>query len=138
MSKPVTVTGVESIIRAATKATGVTTKTIAAGLEQCGNIILRKSWKYVPVDTGELKSTGRVMVEGVGMNAKVRVTYGSDKAFYAMYVHENLTAHHEFPTCAKFLERAIRETRGTCTALMKRSLKAKTEAFYTDVDLAEG
>ena len=135
--KPVTVTGLESVIRAATAASGLTKRTIAEGLHKCAEVILKKSQEYVPVDTGLLKASGRIEVTGVGMNAKSRVAYGSDAAYYAMYVHENLTAYHEPPTCAKFLERAVREMRGTCTNLMKRSLKVKTTTFFESADLAE-
>lgn len=59
---------------------------------------------YVPVDTGALRASGHVQ-PAVWQGAKVEVEFGfgGPAAPYALYVHENLTAHHPVGQ-AKYLE----------------------------------
>ena len=67
--------------------------------------IMNESKKECPVDTGLLRSTGRVddaVIEG----GSVRVDLGY-YTNYAIFVHEDLTKHHVWPTKAKFLEDPI-------------------------------
>lgn len=92
---------------------------IAEGIKKALDIIHKRADIYVPVDTGELKASVVKKVEGSGFNAKGIIGYA---AKHAIHVHENLTAEHRSPTCAKYLERAIRESRGTITAMMKRQI----------------
>lgn len=54
----------------------------------------------VPVDTGLLKSTGKVSVE----NNYAEIIYDTS---YAGYVHEILSYHHEYPTQAKYIQEAF-------------------------------
>jgi hypothetical protein len=65
---------------------------------------------YVPIDTGELKSSGRVEVEQTSKN-RVRgwILYGSATVWYAAIVHERTDLRHDAPTSAKFLQRAMLE-----------------------------
>lgn len=116
------ITGVEETIRAIGKARSEDAIRIADGLEKCGDVILRKALYYCPVDKGPLRESGKKEVSGSGFGAKVNVSFGGEGAPYALYVHEDLEAQHAAPTCAKWLSRATRETRGTCTSIMKRSL----------------
>jgi hypothetical protein len=66
-----------------------------------------KSQDLVPVDTGALKKSGRIIPEtGVstsGNEVYVTLSYGSTAADYAVYVHENLESAHPHGT-AKYLE----------------------------------
>lgn len=127
MSVKVTVTGVEQMIRALDKLKDEKTKKILPALRSAAGVVYRKSQGYVPVDKGPLKASGRIEDNGKqGNGAQVRVLYGGDSAPYALYVHEDLEAHHAPPTCAKFLERAYRETRGTQTSIVMRELKSET------------
>lgn len=50
--------------------------------------------------------------------------------YYAVPVHENLAARHAPPTCAKFLERAVRENWQAITELVGRHLE---EVIRADV-----
>lgn len=65
--------------------------------------ILERAIFYCPKDTGELASSGRIE----------QLDDGSCRIFfdcgYAWYVHEFTWKNHNFPTCAKFLTRAIQE-----------------------------
>jgi hypothetical protein len=124
----------ETVLRASGKARERDAIAIAAGLTKCANIVLRKSRGYVPVETGALKSTGRVDTEGVGLGASATVSYGGPSpsgptnVFYALIVHEDLTKTHEPPTCARYLARAVRETRGTCANVLRRAMLASDPA----------
>jgi hypothetical protein len=69
------------------------------------NAVLNESKKIVPVDTGALKSSGRVerpVVNAAGVT--VEVSYGGAAAPYALYVHEDPTASHAPGKSFKFLE----------------------------------
>lgn len=119
------ITGVENVLRAIGKAKSNKAAKIEDALKKCGEVILRKSQIYVPVDKGPLKASGHVEVAGKGFGCRVRVVYGGPSAPYALYVHEDLSKYHEPPTCAKFLTRAVQETRGTCASVLKREMEAK-------------
>lgn len=119
------VTGVDRVLSALRTKVANTGINIDEGLRKCAGVVLRKSYQYVPVETGALKASGRISDNGKkGFATQVKVEYGGPGAFYALYVHEDLTKFHEPPTCAKFLERAVRETRGTCAAILKRTMQA--------------
>lgn len=62
-----------------------------------------------PVEYGTLRDSGLVEhPKTSGGTTSVTVGFGSAAAHYAIYVHEDLTAHHDVGQ-AKFLESAINE-----------------------------
>lgn len=125
MSEGIRITGIASHIRALRgmkKADGVR---IEDGIRKCLGVIHRKADTYVPVDTGALKDSGTEVVTGSGLACVGRVEYGGETAPYALWVHQDPHATHAPPTSFKFLERAVRETRGTCAAILKRNMEAK-------------
>lgn len=64
---------------------------------------------YCPVDTGTLKASGYLVVEGFRGGARVEMGYGKGGSpDYAIYVHE-MPFQHAAPTSNKFLERAVDE-----------------------------
>lgn len=70
--------------------------------------IMTASKQQCPVDTGALRATGNVeKPEFHGDSVTVRLTYGGAAAPYAIYVHENVSAHHPVGN-AKFLEVPLR------------------------------
>lgn len=92
---------------------------VAAGLYRTGVRILNRSQELVPVDTGRLKGSGRVLQPEVeGDRVTVTVGYGAD---YALIVHE---IH---PTKSKYLEQAageeLREIGPTVAASITRARK---------------
>lgn len=119
------VTGVENVLRAIGKLKKDTGPKIEDGLTKCGEIILKKSQKYVPRETGALAETGHIEVTGKGLGARVKVVYGGEEAPYALFVHEDLSKYHEPPTCAQFLTRSVRESRGNCAKTLQREMEAK-------------
>ncbi len=76
---------------------GLTMRSLKIALE-----ILDRAQAKVPVDTGFLKSTGKVVQVEDGFE----VRYDAD---YAIYVHENIEAQHPRGGQAKFLEEAFYE-----------------------------
>lgn len=114
------VENLEGCIRALKKMTKQDTINIRDGVDKCLDIILRKSNYYCPVETGELRASGKKEITGTGLGTEGKVVY---TAPHAIPVHEIIEAFHASPTCAKFLERAMRESKGTCTNVMKRQIK---------------
>ncbi len=111
------VENLEYALRAVGKARTKDAINIAEGLEKAANILLTASKKLVPVDTGELKASGKVVVKGKGLGAVAFVIY---EAEHAIWVHENLENRHEPPTQARYLADAVPKVRGTITAMLKR------------------
>jgi hypothetical protein len=68
-------------------------------------IIFKQSQIYVPVDTGVLSASGRI-VYATASEPRGRIEY---PVFYAVYVHERF-ANHAPPTTWKYLEFAVRDT----------------------------
>lgn len=75
------------------------------GLIKGGLRIQRRSQILCPVEFGILRSTARTRSEFSGFQTEVIVSYGTD---YAVFVHEDLEAHHPIGR-AKFLEIAVIE-----------------------------
>lgn len=80
--------------------------------DAAAHVVLDESQQLVPVDTGALRASGRVVVEE---GASAAITYGDDDAAgrggrdtndYVVPVHERLDAHHPIGQ-AKFLESAL-------------------------------
>ncbi len=89
---------------------------LLSGLRAGGRIILRRAKYYAPEETGALRASGHVILEDAGgpmvtsdWAMSLRIVFDAP---YAVYVHENTSAFHTPPTCAKFLEKAVRETSG--------------------------
>lgn len=79
-----------------------------ARVRQLAEWCLGVSTLLVPVDTGLLRSTGKTHYQGAGLKLAATISYeGTD---YGLYVHEDLTKNHKWPTQAKFLEEAIKRT----------------------------
>lgn len=68
-----------------------------------------ESQRRTPVDTGALRSSHRVTVEGEGRDVVGTISVGGPAAPYALAVHENLEAFHPVGQ-AKFLESTMAES----------------------------
>lgn len=81
------------------------TRSLAALLFQRANAILGVSQRLVPVDLGVLRSSGHVPPPKVTRTgAEAEIVYGGPAREYATFVHEDLSAFHNPPTQAKYLE----------------------------------
>lgn len=121
-----TVTGVDRVLRAIGKARTQDAINIDEGLKKCAVVIKNKALTVVPRASGALADSHEVVDNGKrGFAARHTVTAGGPMAPYALYVHEDLTKYHAPPTMAKWLEYAVRMTRGTCSAILKRTMGAE-------------
>jgi hypothetical protein len=99
---------------------------IKAGLLQAATIVLQKAKFYVPKETGNLEKSGRIVGNEVGgVGSRYTVEFGGPGATYAAFVHEMLEIPHEPPTCAKYLLRAVHETRDQQVAAVKRAIQIR-------------
>lgn len=73
--------------------------------------------RYVPVDTGALRSTGSVKPSVIaGDSVTVEMGFGGPAAPYALIVHERLGAHHPIGQ-AKYLEEPLQMMLGNATPM---------------------
>jgi hypothetical protein len=97
--------GLEKLNRLLILGGSTTVTVLSQELYSEANEAFNKSQDLVPVDTGRLKSSGRVEMPVVtGNNVVVQIAYGTE---YALPVHENLEAYHASPTQAKYLEQPV-------------------------------
>jgi hypothetical protein len=83
---------------------------VAAALYQEAQIEMTEAKRRTPVDTGTLRASGQVAQPArSGRNISVTLSFGGAAADYAIYVHENLEAHHRVGQ-AKFLESTLDES----------------------------
>ncbi len=120
------ITGVKEFGRAKEKMVKEDTIRIADGLVECGNEIFMMSDQLVPKDTLALEQSARIVVSGKGMFADVTVEYGGPDAPYAWIDHEDLIAHHEPPTQAKYLSHAVELTKAKCQQILRRRFVSTT------------
>lgn len=102
---------------------------------------------YVPKDTLVLTKSARLEGDGgsvaysnrlgdwvnkqgegsvTGLAASFTISYNT---FYAVYVHEMLNLKHDPPTCAKYLERAVRETLSEADEIIRGTFSETFGAF---------
>jgi hypothetical protein len=74
-------------------------------LLDCGNDLQQKAQDLTPVDTGALRASAFTEADRQGKNPSVIVGFEEE---YAIFVHENLEAHHDNGQ-AKFLEQPLQE-----------------------------
>lgn len=93
---------------------------VEASVIEAAHILLRESLKLCPIDTGDLRRSGEVIVNGSGLSTTAIVAYTQQ---YAIYVHENLEAYHKPPTQAKFLEQPMRQYRRDIAKKIARDVR---------------
>lgn len=125
-------TGIESVIRTFGKKFKEDVLAVKDGMHICGQRLLELAQEYVPKDTWALHDTGRYHIEGSGITANAVVEFGGRApghdvpVDYAAIVHNDLTAYHEPPTCALYLEKATREMRGLFASIIGRRIAKDT------------
>jgi len=84
-------------------------RALAAEVYREGTNIIAASQPLVPVATGTLRGTAYVTIPDIqGNKVTVHIGYGGPSAPYALYVHENMMAHHPVGQ-AKYLEQPFNE-----------------------------
>jgi hypothetical protein len=82
-----------------------TNAAITRGIAKVGMFVQRESQKLSPVDTGNMRAAAnvRLQIKTTTKGASAKIVF---VAAYAIFVHENLTAHHEVGE-NKFLTKAV-------------------------------
>lgn len=82
---------------------------LARGLKVEGELIMTRSKREVPVDTGTLRASGHVKEPHIrGTRAEVVLGYGGAASAYALVQHERLDYFHTVGG-PKYLERPVNE-----------------------------
>lgn len=83
---------------------------IGPALRAEAEIEMTEAKRRTPVDTGTLRASGHVAgPKHSGRDTEVMLAFGGPAAPYALFVHENLDAHHPVGQ-AKFLEGTLHES----------------------------
>jgi hypothetical protein len=83
---------------------------VGRALREEAEIEMTEAKERTPVDTGALRASGHVTgPERAGKQISVDLNYGGVAAPYAVYVHEDMDAHHPVGQ-AKFLESTLLES----------------------------
>lgn len=110
---------------------------VEAGLQESADRTLDLALHYCPIDTEALRASGVVTQIGSGFDTVMNIRFGNEDVYYAIWVHEDLTKRHEFPTCAKFLERAIREQHGGTAEMISRTMRGTYNRVHNPVTYVE-
>lgn len=96
-----TVPDLSNLIAMFDNAASILQTAVAPALYTKANKIMTEAKKLTPVDTGALRSSGHVEPPVIsGQSVEVALGFNTP---YALYVHENLAAHHPVGQ-AKYLE----------------------------------
>lgn len=101
----------EGVDEAMCRTEDVMTKIVTVARSEFASIIaeiIREAAYLCPVDTGRLVAT-IPNVSGVHQDGDALVGIIGASTNYAVYVHENLAAHHDYPTQAKFIEIPVKK-----------------------------
>lgn len=129
------ITGVDATIQAGRKMKSHDGRNLKRGLESCLNVILRRAKFLVPKDTLALMNSGHVVItDGVGLNVTGTVEFGGPSAPHAFVVHERVGPYHAPPTRAHYLTAAVNDTRGTCTSILRRQMRARSSGSVPGVE----
>lgn len=82
---------------------------VEAALREEAEIEMTEAKKRTPVDLGPLRASGKVTTTRAGLRITAELGFGGPSAPYAVYVHEDMDAHHPVGE-AKFLESTIKES----------------------------
>lgn len=94
-------------------------KSVEGGVEAAGSMLLDEAQSRVPVDTGELRDSASLLMEGRGFDASAMAGFDAE---HGLGVHEDLDAAHDDGE-AKFLERPAQEKRVELARAMARKAR---------------
>jgi hypothetical protein len=127
MIKPeIQIRGIHAHLLALGKMVQKDTINIRQGMDACASIIFAESQWLVPVAKGPLKASGKILVEGTGLNTVISIQYGGETAPYAWIVHQDPTKYHKPPTQAFYISDAILNTKAQCSAVLQRVITTPT------------
>lgn len=98
---------------------------LMVALREIGEELMTAAKQLCPVRYGALRASGLAhAVERDGDSLREVLSFGNDAVDYAIYVHENLNAHHNVGQ-AKFLEQPIMDAATSLTDRIAESLRAQ-------------
>lgn len=127
------VVGVPAAVDFMDKFTDRAVEAMAGALREIGEEGMLRSKPLVPVKTGNLRSTGVAqpvvregdkLTETLSYGGTAGVEAGGVYVGYALYVHENLQAHHTNGQ-AKFLEQPLLEMQAEMPEMLAEGLRAR-------------
>jgi hypothetical protein len=77
------------------------------GVKAAADVLLAASQPLVPVDTGALKASGKVSIEGLEAAVSYEGISDEDGYDYGIRQHEDMELHHPNGGQAKFLEQPM-------------------------------
>lgn len=123
MSVKINITGQGKVIAALKNLPDGYQHQLAAALYQEGEALIAEAKAETPVDTGALRASGHVLApEIAGDKVTVRAGFGGPAAPYAVFVHENLEAHHNVGN-AKYLENPAKRRAATMAERIAEKVK---------------
>lgn len=106
------------MIRRLRSVPGLVRAAAADGLRAGGEVVLQESDERVPLETGALRSSGKVSVDRAGL--KAAISYDTP---YAVLVHEVMDNAHDAGRSAKFLETALMSRRDDAAEAVAESIR---------------
>jgi hypothetical protein len=97
-------------------------------LEICEEIRVHAQTEYVPVLTGALRDSGKV-VGKPGRYPVIEIGFGGAAVDYAVIQHENLTFQHPSGGRAKYLELAVRDFEPKIAHTLEVAVRHETRKF---------
>lgn len=95
---------------------------VTKAVTQFGAFVVGEAQELCPKDTGALAASASwSQARMVGNDVVVEIGFNT---VYAVFVHENLSAHHDPPTSAKFLEIAVRVNADSLNGFVAAAVRA--------------
>lgn len=92
------------------------------GVKAAAELVFEATQRDVPVQTGELKNSGKVTVDGL----EAEISYGEglpdDRA---VIIHEKLNIHHDSGGSAKYLENPTTASASRVAAIIAAGIRRK-------------
>jgi hypothetical protein len=115
----VTITGASKVTARVKKFADEVRPAVRDAVNKVAGVVLNESQRRVPVDTGNLKASGR-LVPATAAELNATVSYGGTAADYALKVHE------EHRSGSKYLEEPGRESAGLLKSEVLDAVKRAT------------
>lgn len=128
MNPTVAVTGIKAVIQVLEKQKKNYSKAMEEAMKFAANIVKIRALYYCPVEWGPLRESVEVDVKGQGAYCQIALSFGGPSAPYALYVHEDLTKYHAAPTSAKFLSKAVYESKMDIIKTVKSFMAAANKS----------
>lgn len=115
------IVGASDVANNLLKLASIAGEAVAQSLNEVAEVTLTDAKERTPVDTGTLKSSGKVSEHATLRKHQAKLTYGTE---YAVWVHEQTNLKHRVGE-AKFLEKALQKTAATFVQTMVDKVRSR-------------